>query len=198
MSLRVLGEGCKHPHVDVCKHPHLDVRAGHKCPICMRLVHVFCGVADPNAKECRYAVTCNTCIGLSKKNTQDTTKAPQKNKKKEPATKANAPAKKAKKAITHRQATELVPAKLKKTPAAKAFRLTASTGRQDPLIIKSLCFLADDGEDGTELVTNFGQVEKIQKSLCSIDRKLYLFGNVARPSKLPKKGNANVVAYNVE
>ena len=64
--------------------------------------------------------------------------------------------------------------------------------------MKSVCFLADDREDGTKLVTNFGGVENIEKSLCSIDGKLYLFGNVARPSKLPKKGNANVVAYNVE
>ena len=57
---------------------------------------------------------------------------------------------------------------------------------------------AGDGEDGTKLVTHFGGVENIEKSLCFLDGKLYLFNNVACPSKLPKKGNANVVAYGVE
>jgi hypothetical protein len=76
----VLAEGCK--------HPHLDVIAGHKCPICMGLVQVFCGVADPDD-----FVTCNTCIGPAKKKTKDKNEAPPKNKKKAPATKAKAPAK---------------------------------------------------------------------------------------------------------
>jgi hypothetical protein len=31
-------------------------------------------------------------------------------------------------------------------------------------------------------------VGKIEKSLCSIDGNFYLFGNVVRASKLPKKG----------
>ena len=146
-------------------HPALDVIAGHKCPICLGLVCVFCGVLDPNA-DLHSNVT---CAGLAKKKTKDTRKAPPNNEKKAPAKKAKAPTKKAK---THPQAAELAPTKLKKTPAAKALRLAATSRRQDPLIMRSVCFLANDGEDGTKLATCFGGVDKIEKSLRSIDGKL--------------------------
>jgi hypothetical protein len=92
-----------------------------------------------------------------------------------------------KKAKTHHQAAELVPTKLKKSATDLAFRLAATTGKQDPLIMKSVCFLAEDGAYGKELIQHFGGVGKIKKSLCLIDGKLYLFGNVVRLSKLPKK-----------
>jgi hypothetical protein len=175
-----------------CLHPQLEVRAGHKCPMCLGLVHVFCGVTDPNSDDLHSNVTCNACAGLARKEppkekTKDTRKAPPKEKKGS-----------AKKAKTHRQAAELVPTKLKKSPAAQGFRLAATTGRQDPLIMKNVCFLANDGGDGTKLVDHFGGVDEIQESLTSIDGKIYLFGNVVRKSNLPKKGNANVVAYDVQ
>jgi hypothetical protein len=48
------------------------------------------------------------------------------------------------------------------------------------------------------MAEHFGRVGMMEKSLCSIDGSLYLFGNVVRASKLPKKGNANVVAYYVQ
>jgi hypothetical protein len=64
--------------------------------------------------------------------------------------------------------------------------------------MKSVCFLADDGAYGSKLTEHFGGVGKIEKSLCSINGKLYLFGNLVRPSKMPKKGNANVAAYDVQ
>jgi hypothetical protein len=198
-----------------CLHPQLEVRAGHKCPICFGLVHVFCGVTDPNSDCLHSNVTCNACAGLarkepSKEKTKDTRKAPPKEKE-ESSKKAKTPhqavelvptklkkSPAAKKAKTHHQAAELVPTKLKKSPAAQAFRLAATTGRQDPLIMKSVCFLANDGGDGTKLVKHFGGVHEIQESFKSIDGDLYLFGSVVRKSKLPKKGNANVVAYDVQ
>ena len=173
-------------------YPQLEVRAGHKCPMCLGLVHVFCGVLDPNSDDLHSNVTCNACAGLARKEppkekTKDTRKAPPKEKKGS-----------AKKAKTHHQAAELVPTKLKKSPAAQGFRLAATTGRQDPLIMKNVCFLANDGGDGTKLADHFGGVHEIQESLTSIDGNLYLFGNVVRKSNLPKKGNANVVAYDVQ
>jgi hypothetical protein len=196
--------------------PDLAVRAGHVCPICLGPVHVFCGVEDPNCKDMHLNVTCNTCVGLvitkpqqaemtattdtrkkpPKEKTKDTRKAPPKEK-----TKDTTPPKKKKAtkvAKKHHQAAELVPPKLKKSKTALTFRLSATTGKQDPLIMKSVCFLAEDGAYGKKLVEHFGGVGKIENSLCSIDGKLYLFGNVVRVSKLPKKGNANVVAYDVQ
>jgi hypothetical protein len=168
------------------------VRAGHKCPMCLGLVHVFCGVLDPNSDNLHSNVTCNACAGLVRKEppkekTKDTRKAPPNEKKGS-----------AKKAKTHHQAAELVPTKLKKSPAAQVFRLAATTGRQDPLIMKNVCFLANDGGDGTKLADHFGGVHEIQESLTSIDGNLYLFGNTVRKSNLPKKGNANVVTYDVQ
>jgi hypothetical protein len=102
------------------------------------------------------------------------------------------------KAKKHHQAAKLVPTKLKKYGAALSFRLAAATGKQDPLIMKSVCFLTDVGAYGQKLAKHFGGVGRIEKSLCSIDGNLYLFRNVVCTSKLPKKGNANVVAYDVQ
>jgi hypothetical protein len=96
-----------------------------------------------------------------------------------------------KKQQQHHQALELVPAKPKKSATGSSFRLTATTGKQDPLI------MTDDKAYGGELVEHFGGVGGIEESLRSIDQKLYLFGNAVRASKLPKKGNAKVVAYDV-
>jgi hypothetical protein len=56
-------------------------------------------------------------------------------------------------------------------------------------------FLCDDGYLPPTPREHFGGVGKIEKSLCSIDGNFYLFGNVVRASKLPKKGSANVAAY---
>jgi hypothetical protein len=64
--------------------------------------------------------------------------------------------------------------------------------------MKSVCFLTDDGAYGQKLEEHFGGVSMMEKSLCSIDGNRYLFGNVVCASKLPKKGNANVVAYDVQ
>jgi hypothetical protein len=98
-------------------------------------------------------------------------------------------------AKTHHQAAKPVPTKLKKSATALSFRLAATTGKQDPLIMKGVSFLAEDGACGKKLAEHFGGgVGKIEKSLCSADGKLCLFGNVVRASELPKKGNANVVA----
>jgi hypothetical protein len=103
------------------------------------------------------------------------------------------------KAKKHHQAAELVSTKLKKFVAAQLFRLAVATGTQgDPLIMKSVCFLTDNGAYSQKLAEHFGGVGRIEKSLCSIDGNLYLFGCVVRGSKLPKKGNANVVAYDVQ
>jgi hypothetical protein len=65
---------------------------------------------------------------------------------------------------------------------------------QDPLIMKSVCFPTDDRAYGQKLAEPFGGVGRIEKSLCSIDGNIYLFSNIMRASKLPKKGNANVMA----
>jgi hypothetical protein len=109
------------------------------------------------------------------------------------------PKKKMSKAKKHHQAAELVPTKLKKYVAALSFQLAAAaTGIQDPLIMKSVCFLRDNGAYGQKLAEDFGGVSRIEKSLCSIDGNLYLFSNVVCASKLPKKGNANVVAYRMQ
>jgi hypothetical protein len=64
--------------------------------------------------------------------------------------------------------------------------------------MKSVCFLTDDGAYGQTLAEHFGGVGRIEKSLCSIDGNLYSFGNVMSTSKLPRNGNANVVAYDVQ
>ncbi len=176
-----------------CLCPTLEVRAGHKCPMCLGCVHIFCGVEDPNCSDLHLNVTCNACVALARKEpSKETTKD---TRKKTPPKKKKGSASKAK---THHQAAELVPTKLKKSPAAQAFRLTAPTGTPDSFIMKSVCFLAEDGAYGKELIQHFGGVGKIKKSLCLIDGKLYLFGNVVRLSKLPKKGNAKVVAYDVQ
>jgi hypothetical protein len=109
------------------------------------------------------------------------------------------PKKKSSEPKTHHQSAELVPrTKLKKSATALAFRLAATTGKPDPLIMKSVCFLAEDGACGRKLAEHFGGVGKIKKSLCSVDGKLCLFSNVVRVSELPKKGNANVVACDVQ
>jgi cystathionine beta-lyase family protein involved in aluminum resistance len=48
-------------------------------------------------------------------------------------------------------------------------------------------------------VEHFEGVGKIENSLCSIDGKKYLFGNIVRVSKLPKgKGNNKVMAYDMQ
>jgi hypothetical protein len=108
------------------------------------------------------------------------------------------PKKKMSKSKKHHQEAELVPTKLKKYVAALLFRLAAATGIQNWLIMKNVCFLTDDGEYGQKLVEHFGGVGRIEKSWCSIDGNLYLFGNIVSASKLPKKGNANVVAYDMQ
>jgi hypothetical protein len=55
-------------------------------------------------------------------------------------------------------------------------------------------FLTDDGAYGQQLQNIL--VELVgEKSLCSIDGNFYLFGNVVRASKLPKKEN---VVYDVQ
>jgi hypothetical protein len=64
--------------------------------------------------------------------------------------------------------------------------------------MKNVCFLADDKGSGEKLVEHFGGVGRIEESLQSIEGKLYLFGNVVRASKLPKKGNSKVMAYDVQ
>jgi hypothetical protein len=88
---------------------------------------------------------------------------------------------------------------LKKSLAAQAFRLSAATGTQDLLVMKSVCFFAENEGHGQELVEHFGGVSKIQKSLCCVDGSKCLFGNIARISKLPVgKGNNNVVACDVQ
>ena len=188
-----------------CLFPNLELRVGHKCPICLGSVHVFCGVEDPECSDMHLNVTCNACVASldqlplqaektdtrkepPKEKTKDARKEPPKEKSKD--TRKEAPKKKGSTANKkHHQAAELVPTKLKKTAAALSFRLAATTGKQDPLIMKSVCFLADDGAYGTKLAEHFGGVGKIEKSLSSIDGNLYLFGNIVRASKLPKKGN---------
>ena len=176
-----------------CLCPTLEVRAGHKCPMCLGCVHIFCGVEDPNCSDLHLNVTCNACVALARKEpSKETTKD---TRKKTPPKKKKGSASKAK---THHQAAELVPAKLKKSTAELAFRLSATTGKPHPLIMKSVCFSANDKGEGSKLAEHLGGVHKIEKSLLSIDGKLYLFGTIARSSKLPKKGNANVVAYDVD
>jgi hypothetical protein len=206
-----------------CLFPRLSLREGHKCPKCLGLVHVLCGVEDPECTDLHLNVTCNACAAgpvlvVPLQEAEMTTQVElQKNelpkdmmkdmmidtrmeeKKKAKYTRKDSPKKKASKANKkHPQAAELIPTKLKKSVAAQSFRLSAVTGKQDPLIMKSVCFLTDDGAYGQQLAEHFGGVGKIEKSLCSIDGNFYLFGNVVRASKLPKKGNANVVAYDVQ
>jgi hypothetical protein len=89
---------------------------------------------------------------------------------------------------TSQQAAELAPAKLKKPVTAPLLRLAATTGKQDPLIMKSACFLAEDGARGKKFAEHFGGVGKIEKSSCSVDRELCL----------PKEGNAKVVARDAQ
>lgn len=203
---------------ELCAFPALDVREGHKCPICLGLVHVFCGQEDSTCLDSSRNVTCNLCAGVvtappagvplefetidePPKNKKTTTKDKTTTKKKKAASKKQVPVKK--KATTsktkHPSSVLLVPDKMKKSPTAQAFRLSAATGTQDPLIMKSVCFSPEDEGQGQSLVQHFGGVIKIEKSLISIDGSKYLFGNIVRVSKLPKgKGNNNVVAYDVQ
>jgi hypothetical protein len=58
---------------------------------------------------------------------------------------------------------------------AQLFRLAVATGTQDSLIMKSVCFLTDDGAYGQKLAEHVGGVGMIEKSLWSIDGNLYLF-----------------------
>jgi hypothetical protein len=184
-----------------CAWPDLALREGHKCPVCLGCVHVFCGVEDPLATDLHLNITCNACVArmqlqVETQGTADKRKPPPKENP-APSEKKKAPIGKKKKQH-HRQALELVPPKLKKSVTASSFRLKAATGSQDPLIMKNVCFLADDKGSGEKLVEHFGGVGRIEESLQSIEGKLYLFGNVVRASKLPKKGNSKVVAYDIQ
>ena len=170
-----------------------------------------------------FNVTCNACLGMVSKATplgatepEEATQATEETARKEQPKEKNkettvqrkaAPKKKAppkkKRASTSKkksqQSLDLVPPKLLKSAAAQSYRLQAATGKQDPLIMKSVCFcLSDDAGYGKELADHFQGVKKIESSLVSVEDKVYLFGNVVRAAKLPKKGNSNVLAYDVE
>ena len=58
----------------------------------------------------------------------------------------------------------------------------SDNGKQDPLIMKSARFLAEDEARGKKFAEHFGGVGKIEKSSCSVDGELCL----------PKEGNAKV------
>jgi hypothetical protein len=170
--------------------------------MCLGSVHVFCGVKDPTCDDLQLNLTCNACIigpvpeqlqaaTTAMQATADARKDPPKEKMKD-AMEAP-PNKKSSEAKTHHQAAEPVPTKLKKSATALSFRLAATTGKQDPLIMKSVCFLAEDGACGGKLAEPFGGVGKIEKTMSPVGGKLCLFGNA-----VPKKGNANVVACDVQ
>jgi hypothetical protein len=202
-----------------CQFPGLALRVGHKCPRCFGSVHVLCGQEDPDATDLHLNVTCNACLGMVSKArtplataepeaatraTEETaTKEQQKEKTKETTTmkKKAPPKKKTSRPKKHQQSLDLAPTRLKKSAAGLSFRLKAASGEQDPYIMKSVCFSLDDpGGYGKQLADHFGGIEKIEKSLVSLDdQHVYLFGNIVRETKLPKeKGNAKVTAYDVE
>jgi hypothetical protein len=65
--------------------------------------------------------------------------------------------------------------------------------------MKSVCFCTEDEGYGETLVEHFRGVGEIEKSLCSVDGKKNLFGNIVCVLKLPKgKGNNKVVAYDMQ
>jgi hypothetical protein len=198
--------------------PQLAVREGHMRPKCLGQVHVLCGVEDPNTPDLHMNVTCNRCAAGAvtappavpleaetmdepPKNASAATKTAMKKKKETPKKKKQVPAKKKTTAAKtkHPKAVALIPEKLKKSPAAQAFRLSAATGTQDPLIMQSVCFFAEDEGHGQESVEHFGGVRKIEKSLCCVDGSKCLFGDIVYVSKLPEgKGDDNLVAHDVQ
>jgi hypothetical protein len=136
--------------------PNLALREGHKCPICLGSVHVLCSVKCPECTDLQLHVTCNACARLvvpvltTQVNTDTRNESPMEKMKDNTRKNKNPPKRKmSSKAKKHHQAAKLVPTKLKKYVTVQSFWLAVATRAHDTLIMQTVCFLTDDGTDGS-------------------------------------------------